>query len=279
MSDIVSNCRHPKEKSRGAMTLLFGSLIWLVVLLAIVGAVANGKTAIIVLLAFYAGFLAVAGLLAAALARAYALGHNLLLGERQLPHLHGFVVEGAEALGLKQVPQAFLTNSNGVFNAFARRMVGQRFIFLTAALVEAETDAQIRFIIGHELGHHAAGHLDWGKNFLRAPSRLVPLLYPAYLRSRGLTCDRIGAAVAGDVEIARTALQMLAGGCGRLNQRMDPTAFEAQEALVPPFSGFLLKFVATHPHTCLRVRELRAMTADRHTRMPRTAPSFSPVET
>ena len=196
-------------------------------------------------------------LLTAALARAHTFGHNVLLGERQLPELHR-MVEGAAALGMKRVPNAFLSNSNGVFNAFARRMLGGRYIFLTGALVEAETDAQICFIIGHELGHHAAGHLDWGKNLLRLPSRFVPLLYLAYSRSRELTCDRIGARLRGDVRVSRTALQMLAAGSGRLNDRMDATESEAQEARVLGFASFLLKFVASHPHTCLRVRELRS---------------------
>ena len=264
MSEIVRECRHPKERFRGALTLVVGGLVWLVLAAAIVSAVAGGRSDAIRLFLFYGVAFTLFSLVSAALAKAYAFGHNVLLGPAQLPDLHRMVVEGAAALGMGQAPQAFLANSNGVFNAFARRLLGGRYIFLTAALVEAETDAQIRFIIGHELGHHAAGHLDFWKGLIRLPSRFVPLLYPAYLRSRELTCDRIGAHLAGDVQVARAALQMLAGGAGRLNDRMDPTAFEAQEALVPAFAGFLLKFVATHPHTCLRVRELR--TAEK--RMP-----------
>ena len=258
MSDVVRNCRHAKEKMRGAITLVFGSIIWSVVILLIGAAIVSGRGITLAPILIYIVAFYLIALLSAALTRAYVFGHDVLLGEHQLPEYHRMVVEAAAALHLPETPYAFLSNSHGLFNAFARRLLGGRYIFLTAALVQAETDAQIRFIIGHELGHHAAGHLDRGKNLLRLPSRFVPLLYPAYSRSRELTCDRIGARLAGDLDSARTALQMLAGGCGRLNGKMDVDAFEAQGAQVPAISNFLLKLVAMHPHTCLRVRELRA---------------------
>jgi Zn-dependent protease with chaperone function len=38
--------------------------------------------------------------------------------------------------------------------------LGSRYVFLTSALVEATNDAQVRFVVGHEIGHHAAGHLN-----------------------------------------------------------------------------------------------------------------------
>jgi predicted Zn-dependent protease len=85
---------------------------------------------------------------------------------------------------MSETPKAFLYNSNGLFNAFARRMFGGQYLFLTSALVDAENDEQVRFVIGHELGHHAAGHLDPWMNLIRLPANLVPFLGLAYSRAR-----------------------------------------------------------------------------------------------
>ena len=86
----------------------------------------------------------------------------VLLGPNQFPELHAMVGDAARVLGMDTPPKAFLYNSNGLINAFARRLLGGRFVFLTSALVEASSDEQVRFVVGHELGHHAAGHLNPG---------------------------------------------------------------------------------------------------------------------
>ncbi len=143
-------------------------------------------------------------------------------------------------------------------NAFAMRLFGQRYLMLTSAIVDADSDAQLRFVIGHELGHHAAGHLDGFRNFLKLPAHFVPLLGSAWSRGRELTCDRIGAALAEDLEASRGALQMLACGSARLNAQMNRAAFEAQERLVPPIAGRILHILSPYPRHTARVRALTA---------------------
>jgi hypothetical protein len=46
---------------------------------------------------------------------------------------------------------------------------------------------------------------------------------------------------------------MLACGCGRLNTTLNCDAFEAQERMVPGFSGWLLGIFARYPRTTQRV--------------------------
>lgn len=51
-------------------------------------------------------------------------------------------------------PQTFVYNSSAVLNAMALRLVGrQRYIWRSSALLDADNDEQVRFVIGHELGH------------------------------------------------------------------------------------------------------------------------------
>jgi len=190
--------------------------------------------------------------------RASAFGNMVLIGPNQFPDLHRMVVEGSQELGLSEAPTVFIYNSNGLFNAFARRLLGGRYVFLTSALVEANNDAQVRFVIGHELGHHAAGHLNPWLNTLKLPAHGVPFLGKAYSRSREYTCDSIGAYLSKDAHASRSALQMLGCGCRRLNPQMNCDAFVEQENRVPPIFGFLTEINRTHPRLTRRVAAIGA---------------------
>jgi len=249
---IVNQLRHPNEMGFGVVMYVFGIVLWLFFALILVIELTTKPADGITTLCYGVGF-ALFALISSALYRAHAYGHFVLLGPDQFPHLHRMVEEGAATLGLGAAPIGFLYNSNGLVNAFARRILGGRFIFLTSALVELDTDPQVKFVIGHELGHHAAGHLNWFKNFLKLPAHLVPFLAPAYSRGRELTCDRIGAYLTEDRDACRSALQMLACGCRRLNSTMSCDAFEAQEKLVPGFTGWLSLIFSHYPRTTQRV--------------------------
>ena len=149
MPGIAEELRTDAEKQYGVLMIVFGVLIWLVAIVISMGMVI-----------LYGLLFALFHFISVAIYRATAFGNMTLLGPQQFPELHSIVEAAARELGMSETPKAFLYNSNGLFNAFARRMFGRQYLFLTSALVEAENDEQIRFVIGHELGHHAAGHLD-----------------------------------------------------------------------------------------------------------------------
>ena len=258
MSDVANRLRTDKEKIYGRLLIVFGPLLWVIVGLGLMGILATASPAAAGVLGVYIfyGILAVVFIHISSLAyRANAFGNMVLLSPEQFPDLHAMVVAGARDLKMG-TPQTFLYNSNGQFNAFARRIFGNRFVFLTSALVEADDDEQIRFVIGHELGHHAAGHLNPWMNFLKFPGRLVPFLYPAYSRARELTCDRIGLHLSNDLQASRSSLLMLGCGCRRLNSTLNCEAFVKQEALMPPVFGFLTEIFRSHPRLTRRLAAL-----------------------
>ena len=259
MEDVVNYMRHAKERLYGRLMTIFGIVIWGLLAASLVLAAVSGKTSIVIVFGVYViyGLLIwLAIIIGKFLTRAYIYGHYVLVGPEQFPHLFKMVAEGAETVKLPQAPKAFVYNSGGIINAFALRLIGGRYVWLTSALIDADTDAQVRFVIGHELGHHAAGHLDWRLNLLKLPGWIVPFLGAAYSRSRELTCDRVGAYLAQDLDAARSALQVLACGSTRLNSAMNPQAFEAQEAMVPPIAGFIVHIFSFYPRLSRRVEEL-----------------------
>jgi Zn-dependent protease with chaperone function len=260
-NDIISSLRHPKEEGYNIVMLIFGIMYWVLIILIVVVALIAKPATGAVYLAYAIGF-ALFVFISAALFRAKIYGNYVLIGPTQFPHLHEMVLQGAANIGINPAPTAFIYNSNGIMNAFARRLFGGRFIFLTSAIVEAETDEQIKFVIGHELGHHAAGHLNLAKNILKGPAHFIPFLGPAYSRSRELTCDRVGAYLSNDLQASRSALQMLACGCRRLNTSLNCDAFEAQEKLVPPFWGWVSLIVSRYPRITQRVIAVSAFFAE-----------------
>lgn len=260
MDKPADRLKTQQERALGTLTLVAGGFMWamlaLIVLVILVGGDPRAVS-VVTLYVFYGLGIALFIWISAQIMLATAFGNWVLLGPQQYPHLHRMVLEGAERLGLSPAPKAFLYNSNGLLNAFARRLAGGRYVFLTSALVEASSDEQVRFVIGHELGHHAAGHLNPWLHLLRMPSHSVPFLYPAYSRAREFTCDRIGAHLVGDGQVSQSALMMLGCGCGRLNGAMNCEAFAAQEAMVPPVFGLLTEIFRSHPRLTRRVLALR----------------------
>lgn len=255
MHDVLNYYRKSKETTYNAILCVIGGLIWLGFLVFIFTA---SKSTIMGLLplTFYAVIFILFFVISALLFRANAMGNMILVSEEQFPHINQMVIDGAKQLGINP-PETFIYNSNGLLNAFARQVFGRDYLLLTSSIVDVTTEAQIKFIVGHELGHHAAGHLNFGGYLLRLPARIIPFLYKAYSRQCEYTCDRLGFYVAKDVENSCRAISMLGCGCQKLNSSLNLFAFEKQENLVPPTSGYFAEILRSHPRLTKRVISLR----------------------
>lgn len=188
-------------------------------------------------------------------------GSAVRLGEGQFPDLHRRVRELAAAAGVDPVPDAYIMQAGGTLNALATKLFRSKIIVLYSDLLDAcgDNKAARDMIIGHELGHIKAGHLQW--MWLLAPGYLMPLLGAAYSRARERTCDRYGAALCGDRSGALLGLAILAAG-GPRGPAVNLKALVGQRRDLDTGWMTLGTWFSGYPPLCERVAALQPELAD-----------------
>jgi Zn-dependent protease with chaperone function/Tfp pilus assembly protein PilE len=236
----------PKEKPLFVGGVIVSGIAWLAIVVSLVGLL-------------YAFFGALFFLAAHALFLAHVRTNGLRVDERQLPDLHARVRTAAARLGLEQVPEVYVVHGGGILNAFATKLLSRHYVILLSDLVDhCEDPRQLDFVVGHELGHFAAGHLKW--NLFLLPYHFVPWLGAAYSRAREYTCDRCGLAAAADLEQATRGLVVLAAG-GHIAAQVDVAAFTSQREESGGFWATVLELTSSHPFLCKRAAALQELHA------------------
>jgi Zn-dependent protease with chaperone function len=188
---------------------------------------------------------------------AYLRTSAVRVSERQLPELHRAVQACCAKLNLPAVEVYVLQDT--VWNAFAMKLRGQRTVVLLSGAVDAillkGDDQQLMWVVGHELGHHAAGHLDWSRKLAALGGWFV---WAALWHSRRaeFTCDRIGLYCAGSLRASQLALASATVGA-QLASRIDLR--EAQAQWAAHGSEFFVKYrtlYSTHPAMLCRMEAL-----------------------
>jgi Zn-dependent protease with chaperone function len=234
--------RWPTELPLLALVAISAAAIWALLFLSLIGFV----------YAFFIGlflFFAHLGFIA------YVRGSAVRLGPDQFPEIHRRVQELCARAGIEEVPEAYLMEAGGTLNALATKFLRSRMIVLFSDLLDACGDNTTArdMVIGHELGHIKAGHLQW--SWFLFPGMLVPFLGTTYSRAREYTCDRYGAALCGDPKGALLGLAILAAG-GAHGPRVNLAAFTRQREQLDTGFMTLAKWLGTHPPLCDRVAAL-----------------------
>jgi Zn-dependent protease with chaperone function len=202
------------------------------------------------------------------------LAGSVRVSERQFPEIYALVRDGSYILDLPDVPEVFVTQSP-IVNAMALGK-DRPFIVVTTGLVNLNDQEELRFVIGHELGHVLSGHAVYRTMLLyliNLAQRIawMPIGYlgikaivwglEEWFRKSELSCDRAGLLACQDVDAARRALMKLAGG-PQLSE-LNPDAFREQAHeydAVPDLRDSFLKLMqlqgVTHPFAVVRFAEL-----------------------
>jgi Zn-dependent protease with chaperone function len=224
----------------------------------------------------------ISGLFSERRLRLLFLGSAVRAGQTQFQDLHHYVRDAAYVLDLPDVPELYITQDPTP----AAMAIGadRPFIVVTTGCFDLLDPHELRFVVGHEVGHILSGHAVYrtlllGLTRLAAQVAWVPLGYVGlraivtaleeWYRKSELSCDRAGLLAAQDPDAAKRALMKLAGGT-RLAE-MNPDAFREQarsyDADGDARDG-VLKILSlmgrTHPFAVVRFAELDRWIADGH---------------
>jgi Zn-dependent protease with chaperone function len=249
----TSDVRHPKEATYLTIMYVFSIIIYILLFIPII------------LFAVFSIPFILVGVFTSWLSSLYfkaeILGNSVKVSPTQYPEIYNTYISFCQKANVSNIPDLFIYNGNGVLNALAMKVFLKKYIFMLSSIVDIsykpETKDEFNFYLGHELGHHAAGHFSIKRSILTAPAHFIPFLGAAYSRACELTADRYGLAFTGNIDESRNALINLAHGSKVLSDYTNKDAFEMQENEIPDLMGFISKLFATHPRLTIRVIELR----------------------
>lgn len=203
-------------------------------------------------------------------ARRQLLATSVRVTRAMSPRLDGLVEHCRAALGVDTAVETYVY-PDASFNAgCVRPEHGRVFVMLSSTLFEAFDDEELRFVIGHELGHHLFGHHRIPVRLLvgdgsQVPGPVVMQLF-AWSRYAEISADRAGLVCAGGLEPVARSLFKLASGLrgglvqmksdeliaqlGDMRSELERQTLEEQEK--PRGDWF-----ATHPFSPLRLHAAR----------------------
>nr|WP_072751123.1 M48 family metallopeptidase [Rhodococcus maanshanensis] len=114
----------------------------------------------------------------------------------QFPDGYQLLVEAAARFGMPQVPDGYVILGNGQINAFASGHGFRRYVVIYSDMFEIGGQARnpdaLAFIIGHEVGHIAAGHASYWRQLGMFASNYIPVIGSSLSRAQEYTADNHG---------------------------------------------------------------------------------------
>ena len=199
--------------------------------------------------------------------RRQLLATSLRLTESMSPKLHRMLLESSEKLGVTIPVESYVYNSPTFNAACIKPEDGTLLLMFSSALLEKFAETELRFVMGHELGHHLFGHheipigsLVSGKK--KIGPRLALQLF-SWSRYAEISADRAGALCAANADAAASTLFKLASGLTTelIEIRIEEFAAQADEMDLERKPGKddsrSKDWFMTHPFTPLRVQALQ----------------------
>ena len=195
------------------------------------------------------------------------LATSVRLSQRMAPDLHKMADSCVEKLGM-EIPLELYVFASPQYNAMCfKPQDGRLFVMFASSLLEAFTDSELRFVMGHELGHHVYGHHDIPIGYIlrgetRPDPRLAMQLF-TWSRYAEISADRAGAHCAQDMHGVASALFKLASGLSSKTIQFNMEDFLQQvdamqlEDAEPGQGAPKEDWFSTHPFSPLRVRALK----------------------
>ncbi len=195
------------------------------------------------------------------------LATSVRLSRNMAPWLHEMADDCMAKLGV-EIPLELYVYASPSFNAACVKPEdGRLFIMFSSSLLEGFEGSELRFVLGHELGHYLYGHHDIPIGYLlngkAKPSPKLALQLTTWSRYAEISADRAGAHCAQDpLGVARSLFKLASGLSSKLvqfniDEFMEQVDEMQTEDALPGQGAPQEDWFMTHPFSPLRVRALR----------------------
>jgi Zn-dependent protease with chaperone function len=218
---------------------------------------------------------ALSGLIRERAVRLQLLGDAIKVDERQFGTLHRLLTEVGTTLDAEGLPELYVT-ADPYYNAMTIG-IDRPIIVVNSSLLGLLDEEEMRFLLGHELGHAISGHALYRTLLLRLVGvtgavasiplgglgiRVIIAALREWSRKSELSADRAGLLATQDPNAAYRCHMKLASG-GHLDQLDTASFFEQGQEFDESgdMRESLLRLtmleVRTHPYPVVRAKELR----------------------
>ena len=184
--------------------------------------------------------------------------NSIRITEKNFPEIYQVVEDYSKRLGLKRVPKIYLTQENGVLNAFSTYILRRQYIVLLTDLFEVAYMAhhdleRMKFIIAHELSHIRLRHATFSYQMSILFANYIPILASALSRAREYSCDRVAQHLVG-VSGVEPMLALVVGK--HLYKKVDVEDYVKHCHETRGFFVFILNLLSSHPIMPKRIQAL-----------------------
>jgi Zn-dependent protease with chaperone function len=209
----------------------------------------------------------------------HLISNSIKVDSKQVPRIYDIFRDSVNKMDMNE-PFLFIESGDEI-NAYATG-VENPYVVLSRGLIEQLDDNEIKFVIGHELGHIKCNHVLYSTlmGFLADFASVISskglglatiitqgmeiALYNWYRKSE-LSCDRAGLLVCEDIDACITTLIKLAGGAkdfqGELNKESFIEQADLYKELDSNFLDLAYKYFfihkRTHPDCVVRAKEIK----------------------
>lgn len=177
---------------------------------------------------------------------------------RQFPEIYDLIIKYSYRLNLKEIPEAYIVQENGILNAFSSFVIRKKYIQINADLFEVayreyhDIDS-IGFVLAHEMAHIKLKHASLPYQLWILWASVIPFLSQTSSRTREYSCDRLAQIVSGSDGIQ--AMMALTVG-KHLYKRIDVQDYIDNSIHVNGFFVGLYNLLSTHPILPKRIKAL-----------------------
>lgn len=202
-------------------------------------------------------------------------GSNFKVTKDSCPELYHLTKEVGRVLDVKDFPKIY-TQWGYYVNAYTAGYDDNVLLVIYSGAVDLLTDEELRYVVGHEMGHIKSGHnlyhymatiIGSAAAFIPGGQSMIAPIYAALMywdRMSEFTADRAGLLACQDIDVAINSIIKMSGLPIKYFENMNRESFlEQAREFQETFSGFTDKaikavsiFNETHPWTVMRAAEL-----------------------